>query len=68
MNVIISDLRVHHWDGDPVVAPQQAALGSELTEFLGIKRRKIRRMNERRRRCNYLEGEKVTYCRGKNRD
>ena len=28
------DLCVDHGDGDPVVAPEQSALGSELTEFL----------------------------------
>ena len=28
------DLRVDHGDGDPVVAPEQPALGSELTELL----------------------------------
>ena len=28
------DLGVDHGDGDPVVAPEQSALGSELTELL----------------------------------
>ena len=28
------DLGVDHRDGDPVVAPEQSALGSELTELL----------------------------------
>ena len=28
------DLRVDHGDGDPVVAPEQSTLGSELTKLL----------------------------------